>query len=72
MVIYSNGCSHTAGHFIKFINTWPNVFIKGIIGDTDYQLIDSISYEINNCNYWLFYAFGDGPNAIHHILMKLF
>jgi hypothetical protein len=37
MIIYSNGCSHTEGHNIDSIKTWPHFFIRGIIGETVYE-----------------------------------
>jgi len=37
MIIYSNGCSHTEGHNIDSIKTWPHFFIRGIIGETSYE-----------------------------------
>ena len=37
MLIYSNGCSHTEGHNIDSVKTWPHYFIRGIIGDNGYE-----------------------------------
>lgn len=37
MLIYSNGCSHTAGHGIVFIKTWPNIVIQGMLNNNNYE-----------------------------------
>lgn len=38
MVVYSNGCSHTAGGCMKFQYTWPNIIIKSIIKNKSYKI----------------------------------
>jgi hypothetical protein len=38
MLIYSNGCSHTAGHNIDWLRTWPHFTIRGILGHNQYQI----------------------------------
>jgi len=38
MVVYTNGCSHTAGGCIKFQYTWPNIIIKSIIKNLPYKI----------------------------------
>lgn len=48
MIIYTNGCSHTAGHNVDWKTLWPNFTIRSIIGqsrDSEYQInppIDNI------------------------------
>jgi len=37
MLIYSNGCSHTAGHGISWLRTWPHFTIRGMLGHNEYQ-----------------------------------
>mgnify|MGYP003341841146 CR=1 FL=1 len=37
MLIYTNGCSHTEGHNVDSIKTWPHYFIRGIIGQNFYE-----------------------------------
>jgi hypothetical protein len=38
MLIYSNGCSHTIGHEIDWLRTWPHFTIRGILGHNQYQI----------------------------------
>jgi hypothetical protein len=38
MLIYSNGCSHTAGHNINWLRSWPHIVIRGIIGESNYEI----------------------------------
>ena len=45
MVVYTNGCSHTAGGCMKFQYTWPNIIIKSIIKNKSYK-INPIEKEI--------------------------
>ena len=37
MIIYTNGCSHTAGHCMKRNKTWPNIVMRSIIGNQTYS-----------------------------------
>lgn len=37
MIIYTNGCSHTAGHCFKRVKSWPNIVMKSIIGNDSYS-----------------------------------
>jgi hypothetical protein len=38
MLIYSNGCSHTAGHGVDWLRTWPHFTIRGIIDGNEYKI----------------------------------
>jgi hypothetical protein len=38
MLIYSNGCSHTAGHNIDWLRSWPHIVMRGIIGENKYEI----------------------------------
>lgn len=38
MIIYSNGCSHTAGHCIRHVHTWPTVLMKSVVLDKNYEV----------------------------------
>jgi hypothetical protein len=44
MIIYTNGCSHTAGHCVKQNQTWPHMVVKSMSGDnylSFYQVLHS-------------------------------
>ena len=63
MVIYSNGCSHTRGHCVPFIRTWPNIVMKSLFDgeyDTNPQEIISENILMNESNY------GVGNDYIFH------
>lgn len=47
MILYSNGCSHTVGHFSNFINTWPFVVMKGILNHNDFK-VNPLKNQIKN------------------------
>lgn len=38
MIIYTNGCSHTAGHHMERSKTWPYIIIKSIVGDDKFSV----------------------------------
>lgn len=38
MLIYSNGCSHTAGHNIDWLRSWPHIVMRGIVGESKYEI----------------------------------
>ena len=38
MLIYSNGCSHTAGHCVNYNHTWVSIIMRSIIGDKNYEI----------------------------------
>ena len=42
MVVYTNGCSHTAGGCIKFQYTWPMIIMKSVINDSSYKINPNI------------------------------
>lgn len=67
MVVYTNGCSHTAGGCIKFQYTWPNIIMKSIIGQSPYK-INPNSNEIVKYNNILFNEsmHGAGNDYIFH------
>jgi hypothetical protein len=46
MVIYTNGCSHTAGYCIKRHQTWPHMIAYNIIGD-NYSKVKVIKDDLN-------------------------
>ncbi len=37
MIIYTNGCSHTAGHCMKRAQTWPHLVMRSLIGNMGYS-----------------------------------
>lgn len=37
MIIYTNGCSHTAGHCMKRDKAWPRIIMKSIIGSEPFS-----------------------------------
>lgn len=37
MIIYTNGCSHTAGHCMKRAQTWPHLVMRSLIGNVGYS-----------------------------------
>jgi hypothetical protein len=47
MLIYSNGCSHTHGHEIDVLRTWPHFTIRGMISETQYQINPPINKNKN-------------------------
>jgi len=49
MLIYSNGCSHTAGHNIDWLRSWPHFTMRGIIDGNEYKVNPSKN-DINNKN----------------------
>ena len=66
MLIYSNGCSHTAGHCVSFTNTWPNMVIRGILNGNDYETNPSKN-KIKNTNVLFNESdFGVGNDYILH------
>lgn len=66
MIIYSNGCSHTRGHGINFVKTWPNVVMRGILGNNDYET-NPLKNKIKNTNILFNEAeSGSGNDYIFH------
>jgi hypothetical protein len=66
MLIYSNGCSHTAGHCVAPAKTWPNVVMRGILNNIDYET-DPPKNKIKNINVLFNEAeFGSGNDYIFH------
>lgn len=37
MIVYTNGCSHTAGGCFKQVYSWPNLLMKSILGKEAYS-----------------------------------
>jgi hypothetical protein len=74
MVIYTNGCSHTAGYCIKRHQTWPHMIAYNIIGDNyssfykvlDFEEMKKKIGEINNSILINEAFFGVGNDYIFH------
>lgn len=67
MIIYTNGCSHTAGHCMKRAKTWPNIVMKSIIGNESYS--NNVSYSSIKPNSNILYnqaLHGAGNDYIFH------
>lgn len=67
MIIYTNGCSHTAGFCLKRIKTWPHIIMKSIIGNQPY--LNNIDYNSIKSNSDILYNHamsGAGNDYIFH------
>lgn len=67
MIIYTNGCSHTAGHCFKRAKSWPHIVIKSIIGNNSYS--NNIEYNSIKRNSNVLYnqaLHGAGNDYIFH------
>jgi hypothetical protein len=36
MIVYTNGCSHTAGHCVKHYQSWPHMVLESLKGDKSF------------------------------------
>lgn len=67
MIIYTNGCSHTAGHCMKRNKTWPSIVMKSIIGNQNFSNNTSPSTIKPNTNVLYNQAMhGAGNDYIFH------
>lgn len=67
MIIYTNGCSHTAGHCMKRSKTWPHIVMKSIIGSETYS--NNLEHKIIKKNSNVLYnqaLHGAGNDYIFH------
>lgn len=71
MLIYTNGCSHTAGHCMKRDKTWPMIVMKSIIGSQPYST-NSVPHSIKKDSHVLYNqaAHGAGNDYICHISLE--
>lgn len=53
MILYTNGCSHTAGHCLDTIKTYPYIVAASIFGKSNYETIDyvDINSDLNVFSY---------------------
>ena len=67
MIIYTNGCSHTAGHCMKRSKTWPNIVMKSIIGsETYFNNLDYKKIKENSNVLYNHSRYGAGNDYIFH------
>jgi hypothetical protein len=67
MIIYSNGCSHTSGHCVRNNYTWPNIVIRSLIENKNYE-INPFKNKLNSKSNILFNESisGAGNDFIFH------
>jgi hypothetical protein len=71
MIIYTNGCSHTAGHCFKRAKSWPNIVMKSIIGNHPYSNNSSYDSIKENSNVLYNQALhGAGNDYIFHTSLE--
>lgn len=67
MIIYTNGCSHTAGHCFNRAKSWPNIVMKSIVGNQTYS--NNLNYKSIKPNSNVLYneaLWGAGNDYIFH------
>lgn len=75
MILYTNGCSHTAGGCFKYphnlSHSWPNFLMKSIMGDAAYSLNPLNANFNKNSNVLYNQALhGAGNDYIYHISLE--